>query len=111
LYGGDGAYTFMDKENYEQHTLSTDDVGEAVNFLIENLDVTILFFEGRAIGVDVPRSVELRVTQTDPGLKGNTVSGGSKPATLETGFVVQVPLHINEGDILKVDTSTGKYVE
>ena len=101
----------MDKENYDQHDIHEDDVGEAKNFLIENLDVTLMFFNNRAIGVDVPNSVKLVVTQTDPGLKGNTVTGGTKPATLQTGLVVNVPLHINEGDTLKIDTRTGEYVE
>src|SRR5690606_693842 len=102
---------FMDKENYDQHQIHPDDVGESKNYLIENLEVTVMFFNNRAIGVDVPNSVKLKVTQTDPGLKGNTVTGGSKPATLETGLVVHVPLHINEGDILKIDTRTGEYIE
>ena len=70
-----------------------------------------MFFNDRAIGVDVPNTVKLKVTQTDPGLKGNTVTGATKPATLETGHVVNVPLHINEGDTLKVDTRTGEYME
>ncbi|MCJ8276977.1 MAG: elongation factor P, partial [Bdellovibrionales bacterium] len=87
LYADEGGYHFMDKENYDQHDIHEDDVGEAKNFLIENLDVTLMFFNNRAIGVDVPNSVKLVVTQTDPGLKGNTVTGGTKPATLQTGLV------------------------
>lgn len=111
LYKDEMGFYFMDKENYEQHMIAPKEVGDAANYLIENLDVTVLFFNGRAIGVDVPITVHLKVTQTDPGLKGNTVTGGSKPATLESGLVVHVPLHINEGDVLKVDSRTGDYLE
>lgn len=111
LYRDDVGFNFMDKENYEQHTMSEKDVGDSANFLIENLEVSVLFFNDRAIGVDLPNTVNLAVQQTDPGVKGNTVTGGSKPATLETGYVVQVPLHINEGDTLKIDTREGHYVE
>ena len=111
LYSDDAGFHFMDKSNYDQHDLHEDDVGDSKNFLIENLDVTLMFFNNRAIGVDVPNSVKLTVTQTDPGLKGNTVTGATKPATLQTGLVVHVPLHINEGDTLKIDTRTGEYVE
>ncbi|MCB9072404.1 MAG: elongation factor P [Bdellovibrionaceae bacterium] len=111
LYKDESGYVFMDKENYEQYIINPTEVGDAANFLTENLAVTILFFNSRAIGVDVPTSVYLKVTQTDPGLKGNTVSGATKPATLETGHVVQVPLHISEGDVLKIDSRDGSYIE
>ncbi len=111
LYVDDAGFHFMDKENYNQHTLFEEDLGDTKNYLIENLEVTVMFFNDRAIGVDVPNTVKLKVTQTDPGLKGNTVTGATKPATLETGLVVNVPLHINEGDTLKVDTRTGEYME
>ncbi len=111
LFKDDTGFTFMDKENYEQYIIGFGEVGDAANFLKEQLDVTILFFNGRAIAVDVPNSVVLKVTQTDPGMRGNTVTGATKPATLETGFVVHVPLHISEGDMLKVDTRTGDYIE
>jgi elongation factor P len=111
LYKDDSGYSFMNKSSYEQFTLNDTDVGNSKDFIVENLMCNILFFNGKVIGVDVPNQVELKVTVTDPGLKGNTVSGGSKPATLETGFIVQVPLHINEGDVLKIDTRTGEYLE
>ncbi|MDX9731993.1 MAG: elongation factor P [Bdellovibrionales bacterium] len=111
LYKDDSGYTFMNQTNYEQVSLNDDDVGEAKNFLIENLDCVIMFFNGKTIGVDVPNSVQLKVVKTDPSFKGNTVTGAQKPATLETGFVVHVPMHISEGDVLKVDTRTGDYVE
>jgi elongation factor P len=111
LYKDDSGYNFMNQTNFEQITLNDDDVGESKNFLIENLDCVIMMFNGKAIGVDVPNSVTLKVTKTDPNFKGNTVSGGSKPAELETGHIVHVPMHISEGDMLKVDTRTGEYVE
>lgn len=111
LYKDDTGYTFMDKENYEQYIMTPDEVGESVNYLTENLEVTILFFNNKAIGVDVPTSVYLVVTQTDPGMRGNTVTGATKPAILETGLQVHVPLHISEGDRLKIDSRTGEYVE
>ncbi len=111
LYKDDTGNHFMDQTSYDQFTLSDEEVGEASNFLIENLKVSILFFNNKAIGIDVPNQVELAVAKTDPGLKGNTVSGGNKPATMETGLVVQVPLHINEGETLKIDTRTNEYLE
>jgi elongation factor P len=111
LYKDDTGYNFMDKENYNQYCVFEAEIGENYYYLTENLDVTVMFFNGKAIGVDCPNTVKLKVAQTDPGLKGSTVTGGSKPATLETGLVVHVPLHISEGDILKVDTRTGEYME
>ncbi len=111
LYKEESGYVFMDKENYEQYIMSQDATGESANFLTENMEVTILFFNGRAIGVDVPNSVFLKVAQTDPGVKGDRVTGATKPATLETGYVVNVPLHITEGDVLKIDSRTGEYIE
>jgi elongation factor P len=111
LYKDDSGYNFMNQTNFEQTTLNDDDVGDAKNYLIENLDCVIMTFNGRAIGVDVPNSVTLKVVKTDPNFKGNTVTGAQKPATLETGYIVHVPMHISEGDMLKVDTRTGEYVE
>ena len=111
LYKDDSGYNFMDQTSYEQIVMNADEVGDSVNFLIENLECQVLFFNERPIGVDVPKSVNLRVVETEPGVRGNTVTGGSKPAKLETGHVVTVPLHISEGDLLKVDTRSGEYVE
>jgi len=111
LYSDENGFHFMDKESYDQHSMHGDDVGDNKNYLTENLEVTMMFFNDRAIGIDCPNTVKLKVAQTDPGLKGSTVTGGSKPATLETGLVVHVPLHINEGDTLKIDTRTGEYME
>lgn len=111
LYSDDSGFHFMDQTTYDQISMSEEDVGDTSNWLIENLQVSILFYNGRAVDVEVPNSVNLKVQQTDPGVKGNTVSGGTKPATLETGAVVLVPLHIREGDLLKIDTRNATYVE
>lgn len=110
LYSTNDEYYFMDTESYEQISLTADKLGDAPRYLKENMVIGIQFFEGDAIGVDLPTFVELEVTQTEPGFKGDTATGGSKPATLETGLVVQVPLFINEGDIIRVDTRTGEYL-
>ncbi len=111
LYKDEGGYNFMDQTSYEQISLDPDLLGDAANYLTENLQVKVCFFNDRAVGVELPKSVVLRVVQTDPGFKGNTVTNTYKPATLETGYVVQVPLHINEGDTLKINTTDGLYVE
>ena len=107
---GDDFY-FMDTRNYEQTFLSEKVLGENKNFLKENINVSVLFYNGKAIGVTLPNSVDLKVIKCDPGVRGDTVSGALKPATLETGFTVNVPLFINEGDVLKIDTRDGgKYL-
>jgi elongation factor P len=111
LYKDDSGFNFMNQTNFEQVTLSEEDVGEAKNYLIENTECVIMNFNGKPIGVDVPNSITLKVVKTDPNFKGNTVTGATKPAVLETGYSVQVPMHISEGDMLKVDTRTGEYVE
>lgn len=111
LYLDETGYVFMDKENYEQYIITANEIDDTKYYLTENLAVTIMFFNGRAIGVDVPTSVYLHVKQTDPGNKGNTVTGATKPAILETGLQVNVPLHVVEGDRLKIDSRTGEYVE
>lgn len=111
LYKDDTGYTFMDQEDFSQVTMMPDEVGEQINYLIENLKVQVVFFNEKPVGIEVPRTVVLKVTETDPGVKGDRVTGGTKPATLETGLVVNVPLHIAIGDSLKVDTDSGEYVE
>jgi elongation factor P len=111
LYKDDTSFNFMDTSNYEQINLQNDNVGNAANYLIENLTVYILFFNGKAIGIDLPNSVTLKIVETDPGVRGNTVSGGSKPLKLETGLVIPGPLHLSEGDLIKVDTRTNAYIE
>jgi elongation factor P len=104
-------YHFMNQANYEQEVISSEQLGDAKDFLQENLVVTIMYFNERPIGVQLPTFVNLKVVETDPAHKGDTVTGGSKPAKMETGAVVQVPFHIKEGDILKIDTREYKYME
>ncbi len=112
LYSQDGAYYFMDIETYEQIPLMLSQLGETKNFIKENMTVKILYHKDMPISVEVPTFVELVVVKTDPaGFKGDTASGGGKPATLETGAVVKVPFHINEGDTIKVDTRSSEYIE
>ncbi len=110
LYGEDGSYYFMDNETFEQIMLTKEQLGNALNFIKENMDITVLFFNGTVIGVDIPNSVELKVVETEPGIRGDTATGGVKPAKMETGYVVKVPLFINEGDVLVIDTRTGAYI-
>ncbi|MCX7971512.1 MAG: elongation factor P [Negativicutes bacterium] len=111
LYAEGQSYTFMDNETYEQTELSAGQLGDAVKYLKENMDIDVLFFRDAVIGVELPTSVVLKVIETDPGIKGDTATGGSKPATLETGHTVKVPLFIEAGDLLRVDTRSGEYIE
>lgn len=111
LYKEDKLYYFMDVETYEQVSISEDQLEEARRFLKENTVVSILYFKEAPIAVELPTFVELAVKETEPAFKGDTAVGSSKPAVLETGTVVKVPFHINEGDIIKVDTRTGQYIE
>lgn len=111
LYREGDQYCMMDNETYEQIMLTEEQVGEARLFLIENMNVDVLFFNQEPIALELPNFVELEIAQTEPGVKGDTAAGGSKPATLESGATVQVPLFINEGDRIKVDTRTGNYIE
>ncbi|MCA2976708.1 MAG: elongation factor P [Myxococcaceae bacterium] len=110
LYSQGDEYHFMENKTFEQTFVSEKVLGEAKNYLKENLPCQVLFFNGKAIGLTLPNSVELKVVKCDPGVRGDTVSGASKPATLESGYVVNVPLFINEGDVLKIDTRDGKYL-
>ena len=111
LYCQEDQFHFMDNDSYEQIIVSKEFMGSAPHFLIENMPVKICFFNGQAVGVEVAKTVQLTVTDTDPGFKGNTVTNTTKPAVLETGFTIQVPPHINKGDIIKVNTSNESYVE
>ncbi len=112
LYRDGEGYHFMDTETYEQERLSPEDIGDAVNYLKENDTAEVLTFKGRMVGVNIPASVELEVVETMPGVRGDTVSGGgTKPATLETGTEVQVPLFVERGDIVRIDTRSGEYME
>ena len=107
----DDRYHFMDTESYEQLSLSADEVGDARDYLKENIEVDVLYIDGSPTAVDVPNFVELTVARTDPGVRGDTAQGGTKPATLETGAVIQVPLFIQTGDLIRVDTRTQTYME
>ena len=111
LYSDGGHFFFMDQATYEQISVDREFVGNAVNYLKEGNDVEILFHGAAPIGIELPFFVDLKITKTDPGLKGDTVSGATKPATLETGAVVMVPLFIEEGNLIKIDTRTNEYVE
>lgn len=110
LYKDGNTYWFMDTTTYEQTPLSKDILGDNINYLKENMRVDVDFYEGRVVGIELPIFVELKVEETVPGVKGNTVSGGSKRATMETGAVIQVPLFIKNEEILKIDTRTGEYM-
>jgi len=110
LYKEGTDYHFMDQKSFEQTFVPEENLGHAKNFMKENVDVQILFYRGKAIGVSVPNSMDLKIVKCDPGVRGDTVSGAMKPAELETGFVVQVPLFINEGETIKIDTRTGQYL-
>jgi elongation factor P len=111
LYSDGDQYCFMNTTSYEQEFLTTEMIGDAINFLKENTVCNILLFEGTPIGISLPIFINLKVEKTDPWAKGDTASGDSKPATLETGYVLQVPPFIEEGEFLKIDTRTGEYVE
>jgi elongation factor P len=110
LYNQDNLFFFMDLENYDQTSLSEDQVGEAKNYLIDNLEVDMLLFDDRPIGITLPNFVDLSVIKADPWVKGDSVSGDSKPVTLETGYTLRVPPFIEEGTRITVDTRTGEYV-
>jgi elongation factor P len=111
LYQDGDSYIFMDMESYDQLYIPREVLGNAVNYLTDNLEVALEMFEGRIMALGLPKSVELQVVETDPGFKGDTVSGGGKPATLETGLTVTVPMFINVGERVVVDTRTGEYLE
>ncbi len=111
LYDDGDSYHFMNTESYEQTSLSKDLLGDAVDYLIPNLKVHVEFYEGKPISVELPPAVIMTVVETEPGLKGATVSNVTKPATMETGLVVQVPPFVNQGEKIKVSTSEGAYLE
>ncbi|AGA69867.1 translation elongation factor P (EF-P) [Desulfitobacterium dichloroeliminans LMG P-21439] len=111
LYKDGDFYAVMDNESYEQTSLTDAQIGDGVKYLKENMNLGVLFFNGAVIGVDLPNTVVLEVAHTEPGVRGDTATGGSKPATLETGAVVQVPFFVNEGEKLIIDTRTGNYVQ
>ncbi len=110
LYADGDTYTFMDLETFEQPTLDRNQIGEAARFLKENVEVTVDYYQGRALKVTLPTVIALKIVEADPGVKGDTVSGGSKPAKLESGATVQVPLFIAPGEVVRVDTRSGEYL-
>lgn len=110
LYRDDIGFNFMDGETYEQMSVAEQIVGESADFLSDGMTVRIAMFEGTPVDIELPASVELEITFSEPGIKGDRVSGATKPATLSTGRVIQVPLFVDQGDIVKVDTRTGNYI-
>jgi len=110
LYADGDQYTFMDTETFEQPTLTREQIGDGARFLKENVEVTVDYYQERALKVTLPNVVNLKITRTDPGVKGDTVSGGSKQAVLESGATVNVPLFIDEGEVVRVDTRSGEYL-
>jgi len=111
LYRAGNEFTFMDMETFDQTSLPESRIGEGATYLKPDMEVAVVTYGGDLLGVELPNTVDLAVTQTDPGLRGDTATGGSKPATLESGAVVNVPLFIDEGDVIRVDTRTGQYVQ
>lgn len=111
LYKDDNGYNFMNQTNFEQLMMMEHEIGDSKNYLIENLVVVVTMYNDKAVLVDVPNAVNMKVAFTEPGIKGDRVSGATKPATMETGLIVNVPLHINEGDVLRIGTEEGAYVE
>jgi elongation factor P len=110
LYASGNEHTFMDTQTYDQITLPASQLEWELKFLKENSNINIMSYQGEILGINLPNSIELKVVETEPGIKGNTATGASKNATLETGLNVQVPLFINEGDVLLIDTREGKYI-
>jgi len=111
LYRDDDGYQFMDMETFDQVFITSDQVGDSADYLKEGLELTVLYHDNQPISLELPNFVELKIIETKPGVKGDTASGGSKPAKLETGLVVQVPLFLGEGEVLRIDTRTGEYIE
>lgn len=111
MYTDGERYYFLDQETYDQHSLSADQIGDAKDYLVENMEIKGLFHEGTFLKISLPVTVPLRVAETEPGVKGDTAAGGMKPATLETGLIVKVPLFIDKDEVIKVDTRDGSYIE
>jgi elongation factor P len=111
LYNDGEFYYFMDNATFEQLPLSKEELSDTLNYLIDNMNVKVLSYKGKVFGVEPPIFVELEVTYTEPGFKGDTSTGASKPATLETGYIVNVPLFVNIGDKVRIDTRTGEYMD
>ncbi|MFZ9889352.1 MAG: elongation factor P [Myxococcota bacterium] len=111
LYAAEEVYHFMEPASFEQYEITKDTLGEATHFLVDGITCSVLFYRGKPINIDLPNHVILTVVECDPAVRGDTVQGATKPARMQTGYTVQVPLFINEGDNLKIDTRTGEYTE
>ena len=111
LYNDGDMYYFVDNETYEQLPLTKDELGDTLNYLTDNMQVKVISFKGKVFGIEPPLFVELEITYTEPGFKGDTSTGASKPATTQTGYVVNVPLFVEIGDKIRIDTRTGEYME
>lgn len=111
LFAGGGSFTFMDSENYEQVELSADLVGDDKNFLLEQLEVEVLFYNNRPVGVTLPSHIVMKIVEAEPGVKGDSANNPTKMATLKSGYRLQVPLFVKEGERVKIDTRTGDYIE
>ena len=111
LYNDGDLYYLMDEESFEQMSLNAEHLGDAINYVKEGMSLQVANYKGQLVGIELPITIELEVTHTEPGFKGDTATGGTKPATLETGITIQVPLFIDVGDVIKVDTRTGTYIE
>jgi len=111
LYNDEDLYYFMDKDSFEQMPLTSSQISDALNYLKEGTTVEVSSYKGEVLGIEMPITVDLEVAETEPGFKGDTATGGNKPAKLETGITIQVPLFVSEGDTIKVDTRTGTYLE
>ena len=111
LYSDINGFQFMDLEAFEQTVFDKETIGDNKNYLIENMEIEVLYFRNRPIGIELPNFVNLKVTYCEPAIKGDTVSGGGRPVTMETGLTVSVPYHISQNDVLKIDTRSGEYIE
>ncbi|HBN07262.1 MAG TPA: elongation factor P [Cyanobacteria bacterium UBA8530] len=111
MYPSGDEYQFMDKESFEQTHILKNQLGDAVKWLKEGMTINVLYFQGQIIGIDIPNFVELQIIETAPGVKGDTASGGSKPAIVETGATVNVPFFVNQDDVIRIDTRSGEYLD
>ncbi|MFC2035853.1 elongation factor P [Chloroflexota bacterium] len=111
IYNDSGLYYFMDEENFEQTSVNANEISNVISYLKEGMSLQMSSYKEELVGVELPITVDLKVTDTGPGFKGDTATGGTKPATVETGIIIQVPLFVNQGDIIKVDTRNGNYLE
>ncbi len=111
LYEADGVYTFMDSQTYEQVALTKADLGDSVSYLLENIVVDVVYFQDKPVSVELPTFIEATITHTEPGIKGDTATGANKTAEIETGYSLMVPLFVNEGDKIRIDTRSGEYLE